>query len=123
MSSFGKSFISAVLIDGSVRPNKGSVMHAHLWQGGQALLLDVPDQLVPGELQALLHVELGHVYLDEQVALIGGGLVGAHHHAHAVGAPDRAPGGAPGGGAASVSHWEACRRGRRRGRRGYIWNR
>lgn len=42
----------------------------YLGQRGQTLLLDVPHQLVPRELQALLHVQLWHMNSDQQVALL-----------------------------------------------------
>lgn len=40
-----------------------------LRQRSEALLLDVPDELVARELQALLHVQLGHVHANQQPAL------------------------------------------------------
>ena len=43
----------------------------YLRQGGQTLLFHVPHQLVPRELQALLHVQLWHVNSDQQVPLLG----------------------------------------------------
>ena len=33
---------------------------SHLWQGGEALLLDLPDEFLSLELEALLDVELRH---------------------------------------------------------------
>lgn len=44
-------------------------MDTDLGQGGQTLLLDVPYELVPWELEALLNVELGHVDFDQQALL------------------------------------------------------
>lgn len=40
-----------------------------LGQGSEALLLDIPDELVARELQALLHVQLRNVHTHQQPAL------------------------------------------------------
>lgn len=45
------------------------VKYTDLGQGGETLLLNVPNELVSGELEALLHVQLGHVHPNEEPAL------------------------------------------------------
>lgn len=49
--------------------NGTSLRKVYLGQRGEALLLNVPHELVLGELQALVHVELGHVHTHHQPAL------------------------------------------------------
>lgn len=55
-------------------------INTDLRQGGKALLLDVPHELVARELQALLHVQLGHVDADQQPALLR--TIALHYSSH-----------------------------------------
>jgi hypothetical protein len=57
-----------------LRRAKQSIIEAFfqfLGQRGQTLLLDVPHELVPRKLEALLHVEFRNVDPDQKVALVG----------------------------------------------------
>lgn len=68
----------------SIKPKKTTKLRSYLWQRRQTLLLDVPDDLIGRELQALVHVQLGHVdpHQEPPVPRFGWRLVVEHHRIH-----------------------------------------